>query len=409
MTIFSIPIRFGRPQQVAAFLLLLFLLQCAWLLDRKSRAAENNRLDLEVVAHGLALWGKHVSDSPGALSPNPNGETSDPLPVENGDPNHSNLWYLIAAAPMFPWSGSFVASFSPRAIVLLNSMPSLFFGVMLGASLWYVSRRLYGDAGGYIALTLYCFCPTILRSTSLWLVLPEMSAAWGAFGAIFTAIAVSHTLYAPREVILWNWRRIVLLGLSFALALGSQFSLLVLVLVAIGFMLYLAPTRRGAALTIWLAAFSVACVVIFASYGLRPAGFYAGLRHAAFLPQSWSAFKISGAYEQVFSHLVNTGPALLVMLPIAIATYLAWPRTRFFGNTAPLLVGVLCLSLAIATPHYPGLGFQLIAIPFLFVFVAGVAADLLETKAGATLLPLFASILAAGALWNILELAAIRP
>ena len=67
----------------------------------------------------------------------------------------------------------------------------------------------------------------------LWSAEPEVGAAWGAFGAIFTAIAVAHTLYAPREVILWNWRRIVLLGLSLALAVGSQFSLVIVVPVAL--------------------------------------------------------------------------------------------------------------------------------------------------------------------------------
>ena len=136
------------------------------------------------------------------------------------------------------------------------------FGLLLGASLWYVARRLFGNAGGYVALTLYCFSPGIVRSSALWFAEPEVGAAWGAFGAIFTAIAVAHTLYAPREVILWNWRRIVLLGLSLALAVGSQFSLVVVVPVALAFMLYLAPTRRLAALAIW----AVACAIALAAF-----------------------------------------------------------------------------------------------------------------------------------------------
>ena len=121
------------------------------------------------------------------------------------------------------------------------------FGLLLGASLWYVARRLFGNVGGYVALALYCFSPGILRSCALWFAEPEVGAAWGAFGAIFTAIAVAHTLYAPREVVLWNWRRIMLLGLSLTLAVGSQFSLIVVVPAALAFMLYLAPTRRLAA------------------------------------------------------------------------------------------------------------------------------------------------------------------
>src|SRR5262249_41148623 len=120
----------------------------------------------------------------------------------------------------------------------LARLPSIIFGMLLGASLWYVSRRLYGNAGGYIALSLYCFSPAILQNSTLWFAQPEISAAWGTFGAIFTAIAVAHTLYAPREVVLWNWRRILLLGLSLVLAVGCQFSLVVLIPITLGFMLY---------------------------------------------------------------------------------------------------------------------------------------------------------------------------
>ena len=84
---------------------------------------------------------------------------------------------------------------------------------MLGGSLWYVTRRLYGNPGGYIALTLYCFSPGMIVSAAGSQNLGEMGGVWGAFGTIFTAIAVAHTLYAPREVVLWNWKRILLLGL----------------------------------------------------------------------------------------------------------------------------------------------------------------------------------------------------
>ena len=74
---------------------------------------------------------------------------------------------------------------------------------------------------------------------------PEMGAVWASFGAVFTAIAVAHTLYAPREVVLWNWRRILLLSLSLVLAVGSQSSLVILLPLTLGFMLWVAPTRRG--------------------------------------------------------------------------------------------------------------------------------------------------------------------
>ena len=61
-------------------------------------------------------------------------------------------------------------------------------------------------------------------------------------------------------------------------------------------------------------------------------------------------------------------------------TYALWPRTRYFGNTAPLLVAVLFVVLGMAHPHVAGAGFLLAAIPFLLIFVSGVLADLLETS-----------------------------
>src|SRR5437868_8446393 len=103
-------------------------------------------------------------------------------------------------------------------------MPYVVFGGLLGASVWYVSRRLYGNAGGYIALALYCFSPAVILASTLWFAEPNIAGTWGTFGAVFTAIAVSHTLYAPREVVLWNWRRILLLGVSLGLATGSHFA-----------------------------------------------------------------------------------------------------------------------------------------------------------------------------------------
>jgi len=75
------------------------------------------------------------------------------------------------------------------------------FGVLLGASLWYVARRLYGNVGGTLPDALLLLAG-IVRSSALWFAEPEIGATWGAFGAIFTAIAVAHTLYAPREVVL---------------------------------------------------------------------------------------------------------------------------------------------------------------------------------------------------------------
>jgi hypothetical protein len=239
----------------------------------------------------------------------------------------------------------------------------------------------------------------------VWFAEPEVGAAWGAFGTIFTAIAVAHTLYAPREVVLWNWRRIVLLGVSLALAIGSQFSLIVVIPIALAFMLYLAPTRRIAAAMIWAAACAISFLLLYASYFFQWKTFWSEMGRADFFALAWRSFAMAGAYRRVFAQLGQSNPALVVAIPVALMVYLFWPRTRYFGNTAPLFVAVILLLMGIATPHYPGLGFQLVALPFLLVFVAGISADLLETRYRNLVLACLWGLLTANAIWNLVELA----
>ena len=384
----------------------MFLGQCLWLITRGASQLEVQPSEFFRMQEGLAQWrGESIAGIPSLAR----GEIVAPAPPElesndDYDPNHSPLWYLVASAPLLGWE---VASHtdSLHMWIWLERAPCLIFGVLLGASLWYVSRRLYGNAGGYIALALYCFSPAMIHSSTLWSVPPETGAAWSAFGAVFTAIAVAHTLYAPREVVLWNWRRILLLGLSLALATGSQFSLVILLPLALAFMLYLAPRRRLAALAIWGSASAIAFLLFFASYFFHAGMFWRGVRHASFFAGTWRAFAMPGAYQQVLRHVGHGSPALLLALPVTLIAFLVLRRARYFGNIAPLLVALLFMALAVGSPHYPGLGFWLLAAPFLFVFVAGVTADLLETRRRALVQACVWGLLIANALWNFAELA----
>jgi hypothetical protein len=391
--------RFGRPQFLAGLLLLAFLAQCFWLISRGLKTSGLDSSELYRVQQGLLRWRGET--------PVNAATTETPIEIErNGgyDPNHSALYYLIAGAPLLAWPIPMQPEQMPYWAWLVR-LPYPIFGALLGASLWYVARRLYGNAGGYIALILYCFCPGILRASAGWFAQPEVTAAWGAFGAVFTAIAVAHTLYAPREVVLWNWRRILLLGLSLAMAIGCQFSLLILLPIALGFMLYLAPDRRLAAITIWAASCLVALLLLFASYFFHPGAFLEAMRHATFFGALWQALGMSGAYRQLAIQLGQNSPALWFILPATLATYALWRRARYFGNTAPLLVTAIFLGMALLTPHYPGFGFQLVALPFLFVFIAGVAADLLETRYRDIVLACTWGLLSAFSILNVLQLA----
>ena len=397
--------RFGRPQFLAGGLLLIFLAQAIWLLrsDLRSPDALSESEQVRLAAGWRQLQGGAVA---GAPYPDPPGA----LPVEissdaNGfDTEHSPLLPLLTAAPLLVLPQRLLdAGFSPYWRWLVH-IPFLACGVFLGASLWYVARRLCGNTGGFLALTLYCFSPAMIQASALWHTDPDIFAAWGSFGAIFTAIAVAHTLYAPREVILWNWRRIVLLGVALAIAVGSEFAMIILVPAALGFMLYVAPIRRGAVLAILTAACFVAALLLYATYFFHPHAFFQGMKHASFWGASWRGFTLLGVYREVTSQILRGCPALILLLPVAIAAYLFWPRTRYFGNTAPTLVAVLFIGLAIAHPHLAGAGFLLAAIPFLLIFVSGVIADLMETSYRLLVIACVSGLLGAYVLWSLMAL-----
>jgi hypothetical protein len=399
--------RFGRPQFLAGMLLLCFFAQALWLVHAEMQTGrEPDVAEAVRIGEGWKQW--HGRGIAGAPLLDPAGIAQDPFPGDNAgfDTEHSPLLYLASAAPLLTWPQHF-GSDSAAYWRWLPRIPFLACGVFLGASLWYVARRLCGNTGGFVALTFYCFSPSLLQASAVWHSEPEIVAAWGAFGAIFTAIAVAHTLYAPREVVLWNWRRIVLLGISLAIAVGSQFSLVVLVPMALGFLLYVAPVRRQASLVIWIAACLVGFVLLFALYFFHAQSFAESMRRAAFCGATWRGFTVLGVYKEVGARIWRASPALALWLPIAAVTYAAWPRTRYFGNTAPLLVAVLFLILGIAHPHVAGAGFLLAAIPFLFIFVSGVLADLLETRYRPLVMACIVGMMAAYAVWSLVNLAQV--
>jgi len=396
--------RFGRPQLLAGVLLLVFISECAWLVAHEypgTFSTGTSEVEFVRIEEGLAQWhGQGIAGTPSVrIAP------LEPAPAagDSYDPHHSPLWYLIAAAPVYV----FHASPDSRLWIWLTRAPYILFGTLLGASLWYVSRRLYGNPGGYIALGLYCFSPAVIRSSALWVAPPDVAGTWGTFGAVFTAIAVSHTLYAPREVVLWNWRRIVLLGVSLTLAMGSQFGLAVILPVLLAFMLYLAPDRKAAVAIILTAACVIALLLLLSSYFFHPGLFFQGLRHARLLDASWRSIKMKGVYFLLLKEVAESGPVLLLLAPAALAAYVGWRRARYFGNTAPLIMAGLFLLLRLLSPHASGSIFVLTAVVFLFVFIAGIAADLLETKASEIVTAIVVGLVSANAFWDLAALARI--
>src|SRR5205823_4977089 len=142
-------------------------------------------------------------------------------------------------------------------------LPMVAFGLWLGGALWWVSRRLYNNAGGYVALGLYSSSPFIVKASST--VNADILAAWGLFGIVYTAIGVAHTLYAPAR----KWRpRIVLLGVALGLTAGAHPAAAVIGLImAAFFLLYLAPGRRLASIAIVLISSTISLLIVWTLYG----------------------------------------------------------------------------------------------------------------------------------------------
>jgi hypothetical protein len=106
----------------------------------------------------------------------------------------------------------------------------------------------------------------------------------------------------------------------------------------------------------------------------------------AFHPDALTYYFRSGAGRIGFStaaaraHLFSFGDAgIAIALAAAAALYVATRRSRYFGNTTPLIIA-LCFLPLVTTGAFgqPWLW----ALPFLMAFVGGVFADALETRNG---------------------------
>src|SRR5271170_6041129 len=349
--------RFDRPQQIAAALLLILLAQCLWVIVHKSLSES----DYQYARCGREMWEK-------------------PSPLAGyftscGNIHDGTLAYRAAGLPLtleriVAGQASTTSTWEMRHevshISMLLRLPFVFAALMLGGCLWWVTRRLYGNTGGYIALALYCFAPPVIAAATY----PnnEIWAAFGLFAAVYTAIGVSHAMQGPRK----KWRpRIVLLTVILGFTAAAHVSAFVLaLLLTVCFMAYLAEGKRAYLPTLLIVWVLGAMLFLFASYAFRPDAFSYVFRS--------EAAKVGFSFEPArafFSNLSNAG--LAIASAGALGLYLAMRRSRYFGNTAPLIVSVLLMLLVTAgVPSTPILW----AVPFLLAFVGGVFADVLESR-----------------------------
>jgi hypothetical protein len=375
MSMSDIRRRIGVPQIAALLLLLVFLAQCIWF----STHVPVSAMEGNYVEAGLL----HLERLSNASS----SESSPLVPL------------LAGVAARISGAEDHYARLSNYRFWI--RLPFLFAGLLLGASLWYVARRLYGDIGGYVALGLYCFSPVMVGWASQ--ADAEIIAAWGGFGLIFTSIAVAHTLYAPREVVLWNWRRILLMGLSMAICIGAQFSLWILLVPALGFMLWVGHVRRGAVLAIFAAACFAGTVLLWAVYSFRSLVFGRALVNADWLEISSQSFSWNTVGPLLATFFLQNGVGLVLLLMVTLVTFVVWKRPRFFGTAAPLLTGILLVVLALRL-HFAGFTFLFVALPFLILFMAGVSADLLQSRYALLANAVIVGVLIANAMIDIYSL-----
>jgi hypothetical protein len=275
-------------------------------------------------------------------------------------------------------------------ILFLLRLPFLGAGCLLGGGLWWVTRRLYGNLGGYIALALYCFSPAVLRAC----VTPnaELLAGLGVYGGVYTCIGVAHAMQGPRR----KWRpRIVLLTVIFGEAAASHIAaLIVVVLLGLAAMLWVAAGRRSQTLPVVLMATVGALLVVFACYGFSPDAFSYLFRSAAgFL---WVSLDPAVRF---FSTLGNAG--ITVASGAAVALFLGLRKSWYFGNTAPLLCALVLMVLVMTgAPGSPWLW----ALPFLLTFVGGVFADACEGPRGRLALGAAGAIVLLQAVFCVLSL-----
>jgi len=388
--------RFNLPQRIAAVLLVLFLAQAFWLTEHQTLTER----DYQYARCGREMW-----ERPSLLVG---------YFTSCGNIHDGVLAYRVAGLPLtlnLAWE-RFADNFrkpedkvvqttdAPAStwelrhqlthILLLLRLPFIAAGVVLGGALWWVTRRLFGNWGGYTALALYVFSPAILRASIA--PNPEILTALGFFGGLYTCIGVAHAMQGPRR----KWRpRIVLLTICFGLVAASHIAALpVLAGLGLVLMLWVAEGRRSQVMPVLLTASVGAFVLLFACYGFSADAFSYLFRSDA----AQLGFSLQPA-RHFFWTLSNAGIA--VASGAALLLYLGLRKTLYFGNTAPLLTTLLLLFLiTVGVPGTP----LLWALPFLLTFIGGVFADAYETPRGRLALASAGAIVLLQAVFCILSL-----
>ena len=370
----SIRFHFGRAQQIAALILLFFFAEALIVIGRTPLADSDYRYALcgrEIWEHSAPVAGYFTTcgnmQGDGSLAYRAAG-----LPFTLYIQGLKANDYLAAkrAGQKYdaePISGS-VYDLRHQIVGTryLLRVPFALAAVLLGAGLWWVSRRLFGNIGGALALGLYTVSPLVLRYATS----PnnEILATWGMFATVYTAIGIAHAMYGPSR----KWRpRIVLFTVALGLTACAHILAAIFAVVASAvFMFWVAERRRTVVLPLLVGSGMGALLLVWASYNFR-------LSLLAYVFSAGAArFMLSlQPVKALFTSPLQL--AAVTAAAIALVLFFVMKRSRYFGNTVPLLVTLVLLP--IETTQITTIP-TLWAYPFLLTFTAGVFADATETQ-----------------------------
>ena len=367
--------RVGRAQRLAAVLLLVFLAECGWVIGRQTLSGEDFR---------YARCGREMWEQPSPLAGyftscgNLNGEQTFAYRLA-GFPLTAQRLVLLGVDRMRRpenriYGGGALngSNWEMRHEIGLGTvkwmlhLPFVLMAMWLGGGLWWVARRLFGNEGGFLALALYVFSPEVVR----YAVTPnsDVLAMWGLYGLVYTAIGVAHAMHGPRS----KWRpRIALLTLALGLTAATHLLAVMVGFVAsVGLMFYVAERRRSAVLLVLTYAALGAGVIDLAMYSFRLQPFTYVFSGGA--GRFWFGTEGVAGFVSRWENWPT-----LISAGLAVVLYAGVRRSRYFGNTAPLLmVGIVAFLVTTQVRSAPWLW----ALPFLLTFTGGVFADALETR-----------------------------
>lgn len=167
--------------------------------------------------------------------------------------------------------------------------------LVLGLTVYFYAKKLYGEKAGIFATFLTLFCPIILSHGRL----------------VNTDIGV--TLFIVLTVYLWgnylkkpSWWGFVGSGIFLGLALSSKFTAVILVPIMIGLLLiniYLDKSQWQTKIFALIGAIAIAFIIIWAAYGFSlssPPFPHGGISAEI---NSWSSVPVSSHYDNLYNHL----------------------------------------------------------------------------------------------------------